>query len=249
MSFHTLAYSTTVAAATATAQTPVQDPVVTIQNGQFLPQRNYLLQYAYAGGLLLDQAYISSPSIIQYSPVQIRPIDLGAEPITRPGVADYRSNPLLLRGLDGIGVTSINSAATSGIYHTLLGVSDGPMTPMPAGDVFTIRGVATTTLIAEAWVILSVTWASILPTGRYAMVGGVAISAGGIGFRAIFEDQVNRPGGVAFDAEADITHPMFLKGGLGVWGYFTGNRMPAIEMLSISADTAETVYMDFVKVG
>lgn len=246
---HTLAWSTTIAQTAEINQTPVTDPVITIQNAKFLPTSDWLAIYAYSGGLLLDQAKISGPRIRQFSPVQVRPIDLGAEPITRPGVADYRSNPLLLRALEEINISSINSAATSGLYHSLLGVSNGPLLPMMQGDVYTIRGTGTTTLVAEVWNIVNITWADSLPSGRYACVGGYGICAGGIASRFIFEDQVMRPGGVAFDAEADIPHPMFLKGGLGVWGYFTGNRMPNVEFLSISADTAETVYMDFVKIG
>lgn len=249
MSWHMLAHSTTIASTAETAEVPVPDSVFTIQNARFLPQRNYNMIFAFASGLLRNQMRISSPSIRQFSPINVRPIDLAAEPTSIPGVADYRSNPLLLRALEEISVSSINSAATSGVYHSLLGISDGPLVPMPQGDVYTIRGTATTTLTAEQWSLLAITWADTLPAGRYAAVGLHTIAAGAIAGRLIFEDQVLRPGSIGFDIEGDIPHPMFLKGGLGVWGYFTGNRMPNVEMLSISADTAETVYLDFVRVG
>ena len=249
MSWHCLAHSTTIATVAETAHVPVPDSVFTVQNARFLPQRNYGLLFAYMNGLLVNQCRISSPSIRQFSPAQVRPIDLAALPVTRPGVADYRNNPLLLKALEEISVTSINSAATSGVYHSLLGVSDGAMIPVPGGDIFTIRGTAATTLTVEQWSLLAVTWADTLPAGRYACVGLHAVSTGAVGARCIFEDQVLRPGSIGFALESAIPHPMFLKGGLGVWGYFTGNRMPNVEVLSISADTAETVYLEFIRVG
>jgi hypothetical protein len=247
--FHLVAYSETVASAAEYDSTPVPDGIMTIQNGHFLPQRNFNLLAAYMGGLLTNYGKIVTPSIRQFSPAQIRPIDLVAQPQSRPGVADYRANPLLLRALEEISVVGINTAATSGVYSAALCLGVDALQPMPAGDVFTIRGTATTTLVVEGWTLLAVTWADTLPAGRYACVGLQAWAAGLRYARLIFEDQVWRPGCVGAATAAAIPHPMFSKGGMGLWGTFTGNRMPNVEMLSLSADTAETVYLDFVRIG
>lgn len=246
---HLLAHATTIAAVGPTNETPVPDGIFSIQNGFFMPQRNVNLLWAYANGLLRDQSIITTASIQQYSPVQVRPINLAAEPLSRPPYADYRNNPLLLKGQEAIQVASVNSATTSGVYHTLLQVADAPIRPVGQGDIYTMRGTAATTLVANAWTLLAVTWASNLPAGRYAAVGISGVTAGGIALRLVFEDTAWRPGGICLDIEGDEAPAMQLKGGCGILGEFTGNRMPNVEMLSISADTAEVVYLDFMRIG
>lgn len=246
---HLLAHFTTVAATAQTAETPVPDGIFAIQNGFFMPQRNVNLVWACAGGLLRDQGIITTPYYLQYSPLQIRPINLAAEPISLPPVADYRNNPLLLKGLEAVQMSTINSANTSGVYWSLLQVSDAPLRPIGVGDIFTLRGTAATTLVAGSWGLLAMTWASNLPAGRYAAVGLSVISAGAIAGRMVFEDTPWRPGCIGTDIEGDQASPLNLKGGCGILGEFTGNRMPNIEMLSISADTAEVVYLDFMRIG
>jgi hypothetical protein len=67
--------------------------------------------------------------------------------------------------------------------------------------------------------------------------------------RLIFEDQIDRPGGIGSSAADLNNEPMFLKGGLGVWGRFNSNRMPNVEFLCNAADTAQEIYLDIIRVG
>jgi len=96
---------------------------------------------------------------------------------------------------------------------------------------------------------LTVTWQDTLPEGMYAIVGSSLQTATGVLFRYIFEDQIERPGALAFINETDETHPMFRLGGLGEWGRFRNEAFPDVEVLAELADTAQIIYMDFMRVG
>jgi hypothetical protein len=75
-------------------------------------------------------------------------------------------------------------------------------------------------------------------------IGVTALAA-----RLVFEDQWERPGCIGAGLGTSQQHPMFSKGGLGNWGRFNANRMPSVEFLANAADTAEEVYLDFIRTG
>jgi len=94
-----------------------------------------------------------------------------------------------------------------------------------------------------------VTWQDTLPAGIYAVVGLEFIGVTALAARIIFEDQVMRPGCVGSGLIASAPDPMFQNGGLGIWGRFNSNRMPNLEGLCNAADTAQTVFLYFVRLG
>ena len=245
--FHTVAWFETVSAAATETMTPITDQIIAIKNNRFFPTSNYDLLYAYAGGSGLDRARILTPSLRQVSSPWISPINGAEEPGTDPNVADYRSNPLVLRGLEEVETEATITGPLSDVY-CVQGWGQG-MQPAPAGEVYTMRGTGTTTAVAATWTTISLTWDNQLPVGRYALVGGLFESATGVAWRTIFEDQMPRPGGLAVDAVAERTATMFRKGGLGIWGTFDSNRMPVFEVLCTAADTAQTLLIDFVRTG
>ena len=246
---HTCAYGATVASAAETDIAAIADQVLVIQNGHFLPQRPTNILYAAFCALLGVRARLSSPTLAVITSPYIRDISLAVDFGNPQIIADYSQDPLMLAPLEELTLFATNSAATSGLSLGILGLDYGRQ-PQPAGNIYTIRGTATATLVINAWTQLgTITWQNSLPTGTYAIVGAEAFSAGGKAFRITCENQVPRPGGLATLLETNRTHPIFRMGNLGEWGRFHNYAMPTFEMISASADTAESVYLDLVKVG
>lgn len=250
MSFHVVAYQLTTAATTADLDmAAITDNIETIQNSHIVPQRDKLLQFAYVGETTLIRAKITSPSIRQYSPIHIRPIDVAAAPTTRTPVGDFRLNSPLLKAFEEIQVQVTNSASSSLVANAILGLSDGPLQPAPSGPILRMRGIGSTTVAANAWTGTAITWADSLAQGTYTVVGLTAISATAIAARLVFDQQVMRPGCIGQVSDAFLSNAMFLNGGLGNWGSFNAFRMPTIEFFCTAADMLQEVFLDFVRTG
>lgn len=246
---HTCAYTATVAATAETDIAALTDGVLVIQNGHFLPQRPTDICYAAFCALLGTYARLSTPTLSVVTSPYIRDISLAVDFGNPQILDDYSSDMLHLEALEEVTLFAKNSAATSGLSLCVLGLMIQQM-PQPAGRVYTIRGTAAATLVINAWTQLgTITWQNQLPTGMFAVVGAEAFSAGGKAFRLTFENQVWRPGGLAMILETNRTHSLFRLGNLGTWGQFHNYAMPTFEMISASADTAETVYMDIVRLS
>ena len=246
---HTCAYGQSVASTAETDIAALSDGVLVIQNSHFLPQRPTSVLYAAFCALLGVRARLSSPTLSLITSPYIRDISLAVDFGNPQILSDYTNDPLKLAPLEELQLLAANSAATAGQSLGVIGLDWGQV-PQPAGNVLTIRGTAAATLVANAWTQLgTITWQNTIPTGQYACVGAEAFSAGGKAFRITFENQVPRPGGLATLLETNRTHPIFRMGNLGTWGTFHNYAMPTFEMISASADTAEVVYMDIVKIG
>ncbi|MBP2029751.1 hypothetical protein J2755_000671 [Methanohalophilus levihalophilus] len=121
--------------------------------------------------------------------------------------------------------------------------------PYAGRPIQTVRATSSTTLTANKWSACTLTLDQQLESGSYAIVGMRAQSAGAKAARLIMQETPARPGCIAYDSNADIEHPMFRNGNLGVWGTFVHTAIPQVEFLSLSADTSETVFLDIVKIG
>jgi hypothetical protein len=246
---HTCAYGATVASAAETDIAALADSVLVIQNGHFLPQRPSDICYAAFAALLGVYARLSTPTLSVITPPYIRDISLAVDFGNPQILADYSADMLHLEALEELTFTAKNSAATSGLSLGIIGLMIQQI-PQPGGKVFTIRGTAVATLVINAWTQLgTITWQNQLPTGIFACIGAEAFSAGAKAFRLTFENQVWRPGGLGMLLETNRTHPLFRMGNLGQWGAFHNYAMPTFEMISASADTAEVVYMDIVRLS
>jgi hypothetical protein len=246
---HTIAWRASIADATETDVTPVQDILMAIANSHFLPQRDYALLYAHFAGLTADRARLVSPSLRQMTTPFIRPINGTIVVASNPGVADYSKTPLKIRGLEELQLLGTQTTGGAAVVVATAGLADGIPTPVPQGDILTMRGVATTTLVAGSWTTGAVTWNDTLAAGLYACVGLEYFGVTAIAARLIFEEQWMRPGTLGLGADITIGHPLFRKGNLGIWGKFNANRMPSIEFLANAADTAQEVYLDLMRIG
>lgn len=249
MSYHLIGWRLSLSDVTATDVTPVPDAIMLIQNGHFVPQVDHMLLFASYQAAGATRARLISPTLRQMTTPWIRPTGLAIVQGAEPHIADYRANPLRLRALEELQLEAFQTSGGAGVVVGLAGIQRSPTMPMPQGDVFTMRGTATTTLVAGTWTLGTVTWQDTLPNGTYACVGLEYFGTTALAARLIFEEQVERPGCIGAGLVTSKQHEMFDKGGLGVLGRFNANRMPNVEFLANAADTAEEVYLDFIRVG
>lgn len=246
---HTFAYAKTIASAAEADVTPVPDGIERINNGHFVPAMNRYLMFGMAAGLLLVRARLITPSFRQITTPWIRPLMLGPTLAAVPNIADYRATPLLCRQSEEVQLATTNSAATSGVYVGVFGWSSQSIVPSPAGDVYTMRITSATAAVATTWTLIAATYQDSLPTGRYAVIGLNHFSTTALAARLTFVGQVDRPGCISQVLATDQPHPMFSKGGLGVWGTFQNDQPPNIEVFCGSTDATHELYMDLVRVG
>ena len=206
------------------------------------------LMALYAMGATISQAQFTTPSLRERSLIDISPLNIGAEPITNPRIVDFVHKPIPLTPGEGARFR-VAEAAVGAEQETGLAWFEGEHEPAPEGQIETIRCTATTTLTPHEWTLCELTLSQQLRAGRYAVVGMSAIAAGAICARLIMPGSGYRPGVLAFDAESDFGTTYGRFGALGKWGEFEHVFPPQVEFLSVSADTAETVYLDVVKVA
>ena len=246
---HTIAWRESIADIVAEDIAPVVDGIMTIQNNHFLPQRNYNLLYAYFGGAGATRARFITPTWRQLSTPWIRPINLAIVPLDEANIADYSSNPLMVRGLEELQLEGYQTTGGAAVVMAAAGLSDGPVSQAPKGDIIAMRGTGATTVTAGAWSNVAATWQDTLPNGQYAVVGLEAIGTTCVAARLIFEDQVFRPGCVGQSLVSGNGSPLFRNGNLGIWGRFNAYRIPSIEFLCNAADTAQEFYLHLMRIG
>lgn len=247
--FHTVAYRVSIADVTATDVTPVPDNIMAIQNGHFVPQQDMKIPFATYQAAGATRARLISPSLRQITTPWVKPSGLAIVQGAEPHVSDYRSNPLGIKRLEELQFEAFQTSGGAAVVVSIVGLMIGGIMPMPQGDIYTMRGTGTTTLTAGGWTQVTMTWQDTLPVGTYVVVGMQYVGVTALAARLIPEDQIWRPGCVGTGLTTSQTHPMFMKGGLGVWCQFNANRMPNVECLANAADTAEEIFLDFIRVG
>jgi len=246
---HTVAWRESIADIVAADINPVTDDLMAIQNSHFMPQVDSFMLYAYAGGAGITAARLISPTFRQVTNPHIRPINLAIVPLDEVNIAEYVDNPLKIRGLEELQLEIAQTTGGAAVVVGVAGLSKAPVAPAPRGDIYTMIGTGTTTLTAGAWSSVAMTWADSLPNGNYVCVGAEFIGATVVAGRLIFEEQWERPGGLGQSLISGNGPRIFRKGGLGIWGRFNANRMPNVQMLGNAADTAQTVFLDLIRVG
>ncbi|MAH47280.1 hypothetical protein CMI37_15755 [Candidatus Pacearchaeota archaeon] len=203
-----------------------------------------------AGGAGL--ARLESPTLRNINRLVVSPVnhlaDSDAEPSDPPAVMDMRRNPRILT-VDEIlqAVIDTNTSAAADQWVMVL-LGDGSPTP-PNGEIINVRATSATTATARVWSTTVLTFADVLPEGRYQVVGLRAVGATMIAARFVFKPGLWRPGCIGGDAQQTTDHPMFRNGGMGIWGEFSQTTPPDIEVLCDAADTAQTYDIDLIKVG
>lgn len=249
MPYNLVAWSASLADAIETDVTPVQDPIVTIQNAHFLPQQDWNLHVFVGMAATLPRFRLVTPTLRQVTTPFMSPLETALTPGTRPGVADMRMYPLRMAGLEEIQVLGQQTSGGAARVNALAAFSIGSLTPAPAGPMYTIRATSTTAAVANTWTQIVPVWNDTLPAGVYSVIGGQVFGTADYAFRLIFEDSRWRGGGICLATENLIGSPVFRMGGLGEWGRFNANRMPGIEVLCNGTTAVHTAYIDIVRIG
>ncbi|MDD4985361.1 MAG: hypothetical protein PHQ43_06165 [Dehalococcoidales bacterium] len=201
----------------------------------------------FAYGVSLTGAQISSPSLRKSLLLDVAPINIGAEPVFPLPMVNRLDNPLALTPGEGLRAKCSEGGAGATVVGTLAFLQ-GEYEEPPGGEVFTVKATSATTLVAYQWHLCPLTLSQQLEAGRYAIVGMRAEAAGAIAARLVIPGSEFRPGVIACDAGGDDGAGLFREGRFGLFGEFEHTFIPQVEFLSASADTAETVFLDVVKV-
>jgi len=205
------------------------------------------LMGVYVVGVDLTRGRFETPSLRKALLYDVHPVDIGNESSNPYPLTLFPLRPYQLVSGEGARVAVVNDGASASDVYALAFFTDGNFT-LPAGEFLSLRMTGTTTLTADAWSLATMTLSQQLEAGRYAIIGMRAEAAGLVAARLVIPGSPFRPGVVGVDTADDVESPDFRMGKLGNWGEFEHTFPPQVEFLSFSADTAETVWLDLVKV-
>jgi hypothetical protein len=245
--FHLLAYSASIAANTETDLTPVQDDIVPIQNGHFLPQSGMNVLFATGMATDISKLRIVTPTLRQVTTPFIRPLIPALIGGTLRFVDNYLRNPIYLQALEEVSLLGTQTGGGAEQTTALLAISPAPPAVSTAGAVYRMRGTGATTVTAHGWTTCPITWNDSLPAGVYSVIGLTAIGVTCQAARLIFQGQVWRPGVLGIHAVTDIEDSLMKDGRLGEFGRFTQTALPQVQFLCNAADTAQEVYLDIIR--
>lgn len=194
---------------------------------------------------------LAAPSFFGGNRLRISPINGGAdgdpEPNSPPAILDLRRNPIVLAPGEDLRFETDSNPTSAAFEWAIYLFGDGPIAPVTGLNPTTVRLTSTDALTADRWTSQEMTFTDRIPTGRYQVIGMQAKSAGLIAARLVrLEGSPWRPGCLGSDGDTDLGHDMFRMGGLGVWGEFRESNPPAVQFLSLSADTDQEVWLDIV---
>jgi len=202
----------------------------------------------YAYGTDITLAQLASPSLRTLANLDIRAVDKAAEPTSNPPLHDLFERSIPLEPSEALTFLAAEDNAAAGVMAGLAWLGDA-IAPAPAGKMFMVAAAATVAaLTANVWSNRSFSFSQTLPAGRYACVGARAETAGLKAFRFCPVGVYHRPGAIGFDALGDIEPARFRCGRAGVWFEFEHDQPPTIDLLSISADTALSLWMDLIQI-
>lgn len=203
---------------------------------------------AFAIGAMIDRARIETPSLRRTLLLDLPELNVAAEPVFPNALFNAFYNPIPLDEFEPMRALVAEAASGAEQETVLVWLGDGPQAPV-TGEIYTVQALSATTLTAYAWTNGALTFSQTLPAGRYQVVGFRAQSNGLLAARLVFVGGTWRPGAIGTDAASDVGHSLFRRGALGVWGEFTHDQPPTVDFLSASADAAETVHLDVIKVA
>ncbi len=257
MGTHVAAWQQSADSATLVAINNVVDDILTMTSAtRFLvPPFAPRIWWAAALGPNLTRAQLITPSLLvrRMNP-EVVPRERTTEAFSLTGPSIYLPRrPLILIPGEEIEAQTAEDAVGASQMDVLACLGPEALPPMPDGDIRIVRATGTTTLVARAWTSVTLTLDSSLESGTYALVGFVASSAGAVAARALITGQSPRPGLPAFagaEAAASDFDPSVLNGIMYFdMGRFTHVTIPAFQFFSISADTAEVVFLYVVRTG
>lgn len=247
--FHLCGYFESQDSAVLVPTAALADPSMTVSGDNIsIPDYASMLIAAMGIGPNLTRAQLQSPALRRVLNYEIRPLNVGAEPLSPVPIDLFVNSPIQLDIDEQMQAYMAEDAAGASAGTILVWLADKAIEPVE-GEIFTVRVTNASTLVANTWTNGALTFDQVLPVGRYAIVGARFESAGLQAFRFLFQGSTPRPGGVGCDAPADLEPKGQRFGGWGVWGEFQSTNPPTVDFLSVSADTSQIGTLDLIKVG
>lgn len=253
LNLHLVAYTGSLGNTADTQVNALTDSVLTITNNNFLMQRDSRVLMGWAGATTLTDARLNAPSFANYGDYYIHPVHRSPTAASNPPIfwADYQpikvraNEELKARINDGISGTGVERVT---VLALLAGEGETP-DPMPEGPVYTFRYTSSTSVTANAWTQLALTFTTTPPPGVYAVVDNHLMSANGIAYRLIFPPRIWRPGSLMnvnqYDNRWNPERPWLF----GPIGYFKVPVYPLIEVLCNSTDSSFTGFLTVKRMG
>ena len=246
---HLACYNGTVTAGATNVDIPaVTDQSLTISNGHYVLTQNATLVSAYAQGTSIIRARVNTPKLRAISLPYIEPVQQGTLPGNLPSQAAWSDYALPLDPIDEIAFETSNDLASSTEVHTIGAWFNFGGRPVPTGAAYTFRATSSFTCVANAWTAGAFILDQVLPAGRYSVIGVRVVAANAIFGRLIFPAQTYRPGTVASANEGQNDFGYTRMGMLGELGQFDSIAQPQIEIFANGSCTAQTIYMDCIRI-
>lgn len=226
----------------------ITDQALTISNGHYVLTENARLTAAYAQGENILRARVNTPKLRATSLPYIEPVNRATGPGDLPPFVSYGPYALGLDPIDEIAFETSNDLGAGTERHYIGAWFKFGERPVPTGPAFTVRATSSFTATANAWTAGAFTLDQVLPAGRYSVVGVRVVGTNLLFGRLIFPSQVIRPGTIASASEADQDFNLARFGSLGELGQFDSIAQPQLEVLATGANSAQTCYMDIIRV-
>ena len=248
--FHTVAYRGSVTNGTTnTAIAGVADNIIPkASSGAFLFNESLTIRAGLAGGVNASRSRINTPNVRAVGLPYIAPISAGVTNPSPLNVADFGTNGPQPNVADEVSIEATHTDAGAQIQWAALWLrrSVKPWTP---ADRYRIRGTAAITGVVGSWASGAITLDQNLPAGIYEIQGMDAFGTNLLLARLIFPGGGLRPGCAARNAVANVPHPMFTDGRLGVYGQFDTVALPQLEIFVEAANSAQEIYFDIARVS
>lgn len=245
---HLLAFTKSMTAgSTNQAISAVNDGQITINgNGNPIFDRPIYVNGIYVQGATLTRARLNTPPLRTVALPRISPFQVGTTPGDLPPFTLWSSNPPVIPTANEIAIETSNGAGADERHWALLFVSDAHIVPA-SGQVIPLFATGTTTLVANVWTAVPLTFEQTLPGGWFEVVGMRVLSTTAIGARLLFPSGGWRPGVLCSASESQDDYGRFRSGKWGSFGFFNAFSPPQVEIFATAADTAQAVYLDVIK--
>ena len=197
---------------------------------------------------------LTSPTLVARSRFSLEPLNCtdGSDGVNNNPVSivDISQNPLTLAADEILQAQILSTPGAAYQQYVFANFTDGPVSPVTNGDIFTVRGTHTDTMAIGAWSDATITLDDNLSPGSYSVVGmryeGATARAARVSFRTGEQYAPGCPGANDEDHKVD---PIYRYGRLGVWGSFPFTQLPLCQVVCGAADTAGTVWWDLIRTG
>jgi hypothetical protein len=266
MPFDVLGFYESIAAATLAGQiTPCADTYYKISDGDYYIVQKYapwLLGSFYEAISTPGKSQIFQPKLTPPYEFYRNMLDTLNDPV--PGLENRMARPLPLYEGDKIAFRCINASTEANLAAIFLGSGKITQAMLDAvNPTHELCGTSAQTLTVGAWTDCTITWATTLPKGKYAIVGmevGLYKSSGpanGVA-RILLMDTTWRPGCLASISGGATTLKKYQAMSPQPFEHWplmkdidfdVPDRMPStMQVLSTVADTNETIHLSLQKI-